>query len=1142
MNVLPVSTYPYTALSAVYPYDESISFNPYFQQFNNGFFFFSHNVFKSVNDLSFNRYTGFYLTDKFKNEQIIKNVKINKKESFSNSFLNLYMFSNLSYASIGQPEGPNQTQYLYADKFQVSDSTVFQVIKDEVEQKIWFIYNKAYYVQAEDKPPWRLKLYYNGGEAPPPELEDSYKFKYYRYGENFLIYTNYGSTGVLTRFLKSSLSEKYLGFFGTTLMDQGIQIGFNFLDFNFTPAVTLNGLNEKSWFYSYYNRPVNFEENFNVNPNLTKSVSGIKQNFLVSVPYQTKISDVSLPEELGGDFKVSSFNLDLMSLKNIKNSNYQYSKLPYNLDIDDNFDEVDDADKESEFNKRDYLKIFTGSNQEYGFEKPLMSYSVNNKKIIFKKDETTFFHYPSTAPTILLNESGLKEAGATPSTIPFFADKIFKKDAQYGKHIYWGDSTQFQNGQWLCSWLSGSNENGVWMDRWYLPDEISAFAALTAYLPEPISCGINYANFNNIKVFDSKSIMTLEPEVWYKYFHVGESFVKYSVDEIVNFDEKYLTVHYDNWRLSSISDNTSFKNNALFINFSDSFSDSINELKDNVADLNGSDQYVLIPYSNTLKYKNSNTFSIWAYSDDWEKVKSSDIVSNGNGNYFNLKISNGLQVPIHAMFGKDTNTITLFNNDNLVYNYVKLISYSNPTNINSICLDDNFNVWTLDNANNVLYKINYNGSIENKINFPPSFNLSNLTINSKGEIFVLNTNTGNLSGFDLNFTTVSTINTNYLGGDYYIECNLTDAISGVRASKLLFDSKNYPWILSTDKKVLNRFETPVLQAEYMVDDFCIDNLDNIWVLFDKNKIYRLDQIGSLTLSAVLPIKNLDSEAGKITIINDFYQKTDTDENFVIINKNKSLYKYDSKLNFVKRYNSAVIPYENNYVNTFGDWSGYNYNRKYIYFKNFNGSKNLQLNYTLFNNQLGIKDYSLFTPIKKLNKGWHLFNGVYDNDQNKIYFYIDGELEGRVLSTIPNTVMYLNLNNSMLLGNKMGVINSLSDELVLKNKFTFKGKIDDFRVYNKPLNELEIKLLYYLKKKFYDINWHIPTGFQIYVEEIERFFKHKMPGSKSNHFNINISNSNISDLEVRGQIESVIKNTVQKIAPAYTQLYKINWTD
>jgi len=67
-----------------------------------------------------------------------------------------------------------------------------------------------------------------------------------------------------------------------------------------------------------------------------------------------------------------------------------------------------------------------------------------------------------------------------------------------------------------------------------------------------------------------------------------------------------------------------------------------------------------------------------------------------------------------------------------------------------------------------------------------------------------------------------------------------------------------------------------------------------------------------------------------------------------------------------------------------------------------------------------------------------------------------------------------------------------------------------------------------------------TGSQAYLEEIERFFKFKLPDLKSQFYNIRLTGLNITNIEVREIIEGIIKETVSRVAPAHTKLYKIIW--
>ena len=67
-----------------------------------------------------------------------------------------------------------------------------------------------------------------------------------------------------------------------------------------------------------------------------------------------------------------------------------------------------------------------------------------------------------------------------------------------------------------------------------------------------------------------------------------------------------------------------------------------------------------------------------------------------------------------------------------------------------------------------------------------------------------------------------------------------------------------------------------------------------------------------------------------------------------------------------------------------------------------------------------------------------------------------------------------------------------------------------------------------------------TGNQNYLEEVSRFFKFKLPGLKSQYYNIRINGLQISDSNTRIMIESIIKDNLKKIVPSYAELFKIVW--
>jgi len=81
---------------------------------------------------------------------------------------------------------------------------------------------------------------------------------------------------------------------------------------------------------------------------------------------------------------------------------------------------------------------------------------------------------------------------------------------------------------------------------------------------------------------------------------------------------------------------------------------------------------------------------------------------------------------------------------------------------------------------------------------------------------------------------------------------------------------------------------------------------------------------------------------------------------------------------------------------------------------------------------------------------------------------------------------------------------------------------------------------FLTESFSDLTWSTPTGERYYIEQIERLFLHRLPGAKSNMFNIKIRNSNITNTGLREIIEKNIIASLNKTIPVHTKLNSIIW--
>jgi hypothetical protein len=134
------------------------------------------------------------------------------------------------------------------------------------------------------------------------------------------------------------------------------------------------------------------------------------------------------------------------------------------------------------------------------------------------------------------------------------------------------------------------------------------------------------------------------------------------------------------------------------------------------------------------------------------------------------------------------------------------------------------------------------------------------------------------------------------------------------------------------------------------------------------------------------------------------------------------------------------------------------------------------------------------------------------------------------------------NPQLLLGTssfKTGTLATWTEQPV---KFNYNGEIADVRFYSITLTSSDIKAISknYLYNQFNNLSWIINVGTRDYIEEIERFFIHRLPGSKSQFYDIKVKNSGIEDPKVKTIVENNLRAAAAKVAPAYTRLRSIIW--
>ena len=223
--------------------------------------------------------------------------------------------------------------------------------------------------------------------------------------------------------------------------------------------------------------------------------------------------------------------------------------------------------------------------------------------------------------------------------------------------------------------------------------------------------------------------------------------------------------------------------------------------------------------------------------------------------------------------------------------------------------------------------------------------------------------------------------------------------------------------------------------------------------------------------------------------------------------------------------------------------GENYLRNYVYKKYQPANLNVKAVLTNVYNNLDTLNVEIITTLSAVDPGPHHFAVRFDSYHGEMALFIDGQQVGNTYFE-PRKYKFSNLIDRPFMFGTATYKNNIPLFKYLQNQsFLVNGlSIYNYNLYNTPLNDFDIKFLARQGMNIHDINVNIPCGRRNYVEEIERYFKASVPGSKSTLYNLNITNTGITDRSLQQALEIRILDELKKTAPAYSQINSINWID
>jgi len=1105
--------------------------------FDNGMIINAHNFLLEGMDYSYNRQTCLFLTDVLSAGELFKNTE----QPFQNYDLTQIISPLSDQDGFTLTTAPIKTKngiknfITKTNRNTLSNKDTFKFVIDDTNKNLIFIENDNDYVLqcdgiAEDQTYFAPKI------RPYNNIQ---RFEYYLSDEGQICFFKAGTNNTQALTIKNN-----------TLCLQNIKLVSNYkvpndITFKLTSYLKVN-VNYNSMVNSriveYSNSPIDSIDSLNKKTALFDKE--YFQNYLMMFGGE---SPNIIDEE-------AVYETDFLGLKNYQTAEYDYTDATTYV-------------QENSHIRRLYWQIFTGTNQEKGLDNIYLGYTSDTTKLYLPSDAYTEFQYPPGAPRIPLSASNLIQSGAIDGSHPLNSDRIYASAQNYKNMIpVWTQPPSFirETGTWLCAWLKSNDDGSAqWMDRYYNAAYYTIDTALT-------SQSVNFVHrLDPVRpyVYDNPSTMGMEPGARYKYFRQGQesannflSYLNYTQENLKG--SKILDIQ--DWDGKPLKDSSLYENNGLIVKPSN----TPNPKEYFVFD--GSN-HVIFPAKSQLLESQKLTVSLWLKVNDWSNLSGWQIIGNYYNSGWGLINNMGQIAPLITITEQSKHRIYTINYRSGLADSFDISKLGDDANFEYILRLMDFNTWIIDTKNLKIYKVDNNGKLlidDKKVLISRIKKIDQAILDKDENVILLDKTKGVILKID------SFGNEKYIKKGKYVEridVNLNNNIVYCDSSNSVIDNNNNIWeVIGGNLYFSKNYDS---NSQYYIDknikgyvgecqNITCDSENNIWMItwenylvkfntlderFEINKKLLDDSIDycKLPLNPYSFINFLRTPASDFNKDCKELQKTMYDIVVVIDTLHYKLYKFHTNGTLILQTDlRSYIQDENSRFDdgwlfkADGDFTGFQYLRKF----GAHTLKNLSWKFKISNPTKTDKQLiSLSRNVSSVPPGWHNFVFTFDTLLGQSKYYIDSILVAS--ENFPsNWLLSYDYTSPLLLGATSIKNTSLNDVLSIEDEYKFKGQVAGLKMYNKALNHKEIEQIYFsspysLKRE--QLNWNIIIGDRNYIEKIDHVYKYQMPGSKTNYYNINIHNFNVSS-DLKRVIENSIKNNLETISPSNAYLNKINW--
>ena len=350
----------------------------------------------------------------------------------------------------------------------------------------------------------------------------------------------------------------------------------------------------------------------------------------------------------------------------------------------------------------------------------------------------------------------------------------------------------------------------------------------------------------------------------------------------------------------------------------------------------------------------------------------------------------------------------------------------------------------------------------------------------------------------------------------------------------------------------------------MIDGINCDRDGHIWVSHSGNKLSKLNIDRNVafttTLTGVLPVSSINynkyidfayefNEKGYESYCTIFAQSVSGAKAIKVgpqgnVVSTVSMLTGDNTVNAVQFFKTPLV---SSYQLSGFSWkttTGADYLRKH----NLNNTQRIEAKLgvtNIYNSTTTSATYSAWTlsyPTSSLTRGWHNICVRFDAEKGTYCMFIDSS-PVHVINLSAGTFSYSQLiEQPLMCGASPFYINlTLNEHTEQVRHWLVDGvQLKNIKFYDGALTYYDIKAHYTVVQNTKDLKWDVPTGQRNYIDTIERAFMHKLPGRRSELYNINIKHSDITDPQLRGDLERSILDELQQTSPVYTNVNKVGW--